>query len=282
MTAEQVKNLIPTFDGENSLTIFDAFEFYKRTLSKSGINKAAWGSIVLSKITGEAKTRVTADAARDQDLDKIQKSLLRYYESSLVATKAIMQAHERIGTIPDPHERAGLQGTLKVLQLHAEVIDNSDRYLALTPEKTAASNLMNGANVETLLNLLPQRVRMDTPGLSKVELDEYRRKTQYKTFKDWIDTTKLNILEQGVRAGETYETHVSLIAGNDSRQSNQRQGGSTGRQSNNYPPKGNNQTPSQNKQRDSKYDPCGFCNIIKKSNSLPYGHLPFDDTHKTP
>ena len=151
-------------------------------MSKSGINKAAWGSIVLSKRAGEAKTRLPADVARDQDLDKIEKNLLRYYESSLVATKAIMQAHERTGTIPDPHERT--QGLLKVLQLHAEIIEHSDRYLSLTPEKTAASNLMNGANVETLLNLLPQRVRMDTEGLSKVELDEHRRKAQYETFKD--------------------------------------------------------------------------------------------------
>ena len=125
----------------------------------------------------------------------------------------------------------------------------------MTPEKTAASNLMNGANVETLLNLLPQRVRMDTEGLSKVELDEHRRKAQYETFKNWVNKTKQSLLEQGIQAEETHETHVSLIAGSGSRQSNQRQGTSADRQFNNYPPKGNTQTPSQNKERDSKYDP---------------------------
>ena len=98
-----------------------------------------------------------------------------FYQSSLVATKAIMQAHERSGPIPDPHFKP--LGSLKVLQIHAEIREHSDRYLSLTPEETAASNLMSGANVETILNLLPQRVRMDKEGLSKVELDEHRRKS---------------------------------------------------------------------------------------------------------
>ena len=76
---------------------------YRKKLSKSWINKAAWGSVVISKIEGEARTRLPADVKRDQDLDKIEEHLIFYYESSLVATKATMQAHERIGPIPDPH-----------------------------------------------------------------------------------------------------------------------------------------------------------------------------------
>ena len=52
MTAEQVKALITTFNGETSLTVFDALDTYRKTLSKSGINKALWGSVVLSKIAG--------------------------------------------------------------------------------------------------------------------------------------------------------------------------------------------------------------------------------------
>ena len=137
MTAEQVKALIPTFNGETSLTVFDALDTYQKILSKSGINKAAWGSVVLSKIEGEARTRLPTDITRDQDLDKIEKHLIFYYESSLVATKAIMQAHERTEPIPDPHQKT--PGSLKVLQLHAEIIEHSDRYLSLTPEKTTIS-----------------------------------------------------------------------------------------------------------------------------------------------
>ena len=141
---------------------------------------------------------------------------------------------------------------------------------------------MKGANVKTLLNVLPQRVRMDTEGLNKVEVDEHRRKAQYESFKNWVNKTKQSLLEQGIQAEETHETHVSQIAGSGSRQSNQRQGTSAGRQFNNYTPKGNTQMPNQNKQKKSKYDPCGFCNIIKENNTLQYGHLPFKDTHRTP
>ena len=178
---------------------------YRKKLSKSWINKAAWGSVVISKIEGEARTRLPADVKRDQDLEKIEEHLRFYYESSLVATKAIMQAHERSGPIPDPHVKP--PGSLKVLQIHAEILEHSDRYLLLTPEETAASNL-------------PQRVRMDKEGLSKVELDEHRRKAQYDSFKNWVNKTKQSLLEQGIQAEETHETHVSLIAGSGSRQSN--------------------------------------------------------------
>jgi len=174
MTVEQVKTLLPTLNGDSSLTVVDALDTYRKRLSKSGINRAVWGSVVLSKIEGQALARLPAEVKRDQSLEKIEEHLRFFYQSSLVATKAIMQAHELSGPIPDPHHKP--LGSLKVLQIHAEVQKHSDRYLMLTPEETAASNLMSGENVERLLNLLPQRVRMDTEGLSKVELDENRRK----------------------------------------------------------------------------------------------------------
>ena len=131
-----------------------------------------------------------------------------------------MRAHELSGPIPDPHHKP--LGSLKVLQIHAEVLEHSDRYLLLTSEETAASNLMSGTNVETLLNLLPQRLRMDTEGLSKVELDESKRKAQYDALKAWINRNKQHLLEQDIQAEKTYEPHVSLVAGSGSGQSSQR------------------------------------------------------------
>ena len=79
---------------------------------------------------------------------------------------------------------------------------------------------------------------MDTTGLTRVVLNEKERKTQYKTIKEWIEKNKQDLLEQGVRADETHESGVALIAENNSRQSNQRQGGLSGKHSNNHSPRG--------------------------------------------
>ena len=114
MTIEQIKSLLPTFNRESSLTVVDALDTYRRKLSKSGINRAVCGSVVLSKIEGQALARIPAEVRRDQTIEKIEEQLKMYYQSSLVATKAIMRAHELSGPIPDPHNFP--QGYLKVLR----------------------------------------------------------------------------------------------------------------------------------------------------------------------
>ena len=110
--------------------------------------------MVLSKIEGLALARIPAEVKREQNIEKIEAQQKLFYQSSLVATKAIMRAHELSGPIPDPHNFPS--ASLKVLRSHAKIFEHSDRFLLLTPKKTAASNLTSGANVEMLLNLLPQ------------------------------------------------------------------------------------------------------------------------------
>ena len=135
-----------------------------------------------------------------------------------------MLAHEKAGEIPDPHTKSGIQGTLRVLQLHSEVLDHADRFLKLTKEATAVSNLVSGANIQILLNLLPQRIRLDLSGLSKAVLDEGERRAQYKTIKEWIWNNKQNLLMQGIRTDETNGSGVALVAENNSRPIQQKQG----------------------------------------------------------
>ena len=163
-----------------------------------------WGSIVLSKISGEVRDRIPAHVLRQPDMDTIENQLTDHYGDSLAVSKLIMQAHERVGEIPDPHTRSGIQGTLRVLQLHSEILEHANRFLELTKEATAASNLVSGANIETLLNLLPQRIRLDLSGLTKAVLDEEERRIQYTKIKEWIWRNKRNLLKQGIRTDETH------------------------------------------------------------------------------
>ena len=82
MSAEDIKSIIPIFDGESSLSILDAFDIYKKILSKSGISKTMWGSIVLSKVSGEARSRIPASVIRQPDLDTIEQQLTGFYGNS--------------------------------------------------------------------------------------------------------------------------------------------------------------------------------------------------------
>ena len=189
MRPEDIKSIIPVFDGESSLSVLDAFDIYKTKLSKSGISRSMWGSIVLSKISGEARSRIPAHIQRQPDMDTIENQLTDYYGDSLAVSKLIMLAHEKAGEIPDPHTKSGIQGTLRVLQLHSEILEHADRFLKLTKEATAVSNLVSGANIQILLNLLPQRIRLDLSGLSKAVLDERARRNLYKISRNGYGAT---------------------------------------------------------------------------------------------
>ena len=158
ITIDQIKSQLPTFDGESSLTMVDALDSYKKRLGRAGIHKQLWGGAVLSKLEGPALEKIPLEVKRVQKFEDIENYLKIFYQSSLVASKAIMKAHETASVIPDPH--GSPTASLKVLRAHAEVFENSDRFLQLTPESNAIATLTTGANVEKLLNLLPQRVRM--------------------------------------------------------------------------------------------------------------------------
>ena len=94
---------MPTFDGESSLTIVDALDSYKKRLARAGIHKQLWGGVVLIKLEGPALAKIPLEVKRDQKFEDTEKYLKIFYQSSLVATKAIMKAHETASIIPDPH-----------------------------------------------------------------------------------------------------------------------------------------------------------------------------------
>ena len=151
------------------------------------------------------------------------------------------------------------------------------------------SNLVSGANIQILLNLLPQRIRVDLSGLSKAVLDERARRNQYKTIKEWIWSNKQNLLMQGIRTDETNRSGVALVADNNGRQIQQKQGkwsdrqlnnhsarkGSSGQQSFHNHRNGNSQTINQRSK-----EVCGFCDIIKEKRPPRLTHLSFEDVHR--
>ena len=211
---------------------------------------------------------------------------MAYYGDSLKVSELIMIEHKKAGEIPDPHNKNGIQGALRRLQLHAEVLDHADRFLALTEEETAESNMVSGTNIQNLLNLLPQRVRVDIEGMSKAVPDEKERKIQYKKFKKWITDNIQILLAQGVKAEETNRSEITLVANTNDSQMQQQQGRWSNKQPNyqstrkdssgQKPPRsqynGNSQTSGQQ-------NFCGFCNLIKEKRSPKLTNLSFEETH---
>ena len=69
---------------------------------------------------------------------------------------------------------------------------------------------MTGPNIKTLLDLLPQRVRMSDPKLGVAETDAEKRYHQYEAIKKWISDNQQLLVRQGTRLEDKVKTHVAM------------------------------------------------------------------------
>ena len=77
-------SIIPAFNGESAFSVIDAFDTYRTKLSQSGISRTMWGNIVLTKISGEARSRISIPTQRNPDIDEIEKQLIAYYTTGIL------------------------------------------------------------------------------------------------------------------------------------------------------------------------------------------------------
>ena len=133
ITIDQIKNQLPVFSGQSSVTLIDALETYRTHLKKVGIPKQLWGGVLLSRLERAAYDKIPLEIKREQNFENMEEHLKKYYNNSVQATDAIMKSHGSAGTLPDPHQH--LTAALVVLRAHAEVFENTHRFLNLTYEK---------------------------------------------------------------------------------------------------------------------------------------------------
>ena len=55
---EEIRELLPEFNGSSALSLLEAKDTWERILVKADIHKILWGGIVLSKLKGEALLRL--------------------------------------------------------------------------------------------------------------------------------------------------------------------------------------------------------------------------------
>ena len=109
----------------------------------------------------------------------------------------IMNAHLRSGTVPNPHFYP--EAALKALRGHFEVMEHAARFIKLSNDENAASEIMTGGNLTKILDFLPRRVRMTDDNLEVAETDAKKRTDQYMKVKEWVAKTQKTLIVQGTK-----------------------------------------------------------------------------------
>ena len=130
-------------------------------------------------------SRLPPSVIQNRKFEDICSSLEENFGGVWKTIEVIMKAHEAANKIPDPHTSPSAT-CWKVLWEHCEILRNMERFLSLSTDKNPASENITGRNLMTLLDLLPQRVRMTDPNMLVAETDEEKKYTQYEAFKQWI------------------------------------------------------------------------------------------------
>ena len=201
------------------------------------------------------------------------------------ASENIMKAHITASLISDPYTSP--TAALKVLRDHYEILEHTERFIKLSTDLNAASELKTGDNLRKLLDLLPQRVRMVDPNLGVAETDAERTFNQYVSIKKWVtDNQKLLVL-QSTKLEDKAETQVAMITNVDKQsegsQRNTKNNGQFNKGNNNRRQNGWNNRQQGNNQDQYTGQPvtsCGLCSLIKENDvSQEYVKRDFKDVH---
>ena len=172
-----MKSQLPIFTGNSSLSIVDAIDTWTKILSNSGIHRQVWGNIIIGRIQDPALSNIPLSVKREAKLEEICSALKTVYGGAMKVSENIMSAHLQAGVIPEPFQFPA--AALKVLRGHYEVLEHAARFIELSNDTNAASEIMTGGNLTKILDLLPKRLRMTEPDLEVAETDVKKRTVQY-------------------------------------------------------------------------------------------------------
>ena len=113
----------------------------------------------------------------------------------------------------------------------------ADRFIKLSNDSNAASEIMTGGNLTKILDLLPMRLRMTEPGLKVAETDVVKRTAQYMSIKKWVTENQETLILQGAKLEEKTETPVEMITTDSNQSGNAQNSDKTnnrGNRGNNY------------------------------------------------
>ena len=165
INSDQVKNQLPIFTGETSLSILDASDTWTTILKNSGIHRQIWGNMILERIKEPALSNIPLTVKREAIYDEICKKLSLVYGGAIEVGQNIMNEHMKTGTIQDPSYYP--EAALKVLRGHFECMEHAARFIELSSRSQRRCRDNDRSKLET------------DPKPSALTLQAGRRQPQY-------------------------------------------------------------------------------------------------------
>ena len=247
----------------------------------SGIHRQVWGNIILGRIQDPALSSIPLSVKRETKFDEICKALKVVYGGAMKVSENIMSAHQKAGPIPDSHFHP--EAALKVLRGHFEVMEHAARFIELSEDDNAASEIMTGGNLTKILNLLPLRIRQDDDSLETAETNASKRTDQYMKSKKWVAKIQKKLIVQGTKLDEKVENPVAMITVDDQnsgRPQNADRGSFQGNKNNKNRQQERRNGRNQNHPNGRPVTECGFCNLIKEKDvPQDYVRMDFNERH---
>ena len=147
---------------------------------------------------------------RLEDTSALKKQLIKNTKGAIEAVIMIMKAHEDASVILDPYKDPAT--ALKRLRAHHEILQHADQFMSV--DTNVASEILTGVTLMRLLELLPQRVRMEEKLLSVASTDTEEKYLQYEAFKKWTSDNLKILVQQDFRMEDEAEGQKTDIGEN--------------------------------------------------------------------
>ena len=103
-------------------------------------------------------SNIPLSVKREAKLEEICSALKTVYEGVMKISENIMSAHIKAGVITEPFQFPA--AALKFQKGHYEVLGHAAKFIELSNDTNAASEIMTGANLTKIIDLLPKRLQM--------------------------------------------------------------------------------------------------------------------------
>merc|ERR1712102_101076 len=216
VNSDHIKSQLPVFSGDSSLSILDAKQTWQRIIKNAGVHRQVWGTMILERIKDPALSNMPLSTRRDGNYDEICSKLNLVYGGAIEVGQNIMRAHTKAGRIPDPSYSP--EAALKVLRAHAECMEHAERFINLSNDPAADAEIMSGANLKDILNLLPLRIRQQDKEFKTAATNVEERKKQYLKIKEWVREILEQLVLSGTSQHESSSTKVTMVTINEPQQ----------------------------------------------------------------
>ena len=162
-------------------------------------------------------------------------------------------------------------------------MEHAARFIELSNDPSADAEIMTGANLKQILNLLPLRIRQEDDDFNTAETDVAKRKGQYLKIKDWVGKMQQKLILLGTSQNEKSDTKVTMVTIKEPQQERAQQSstGDTQRRGGRQQKQDNRNGRNKNNADRNPVTECGLCSLIQgKEVPQDYISMDFNERHQ--